>query len=174
MATDDPVAAMPPLGAPAGTSSVLLVGDRSRKIPAPRPGSVVLAPAFRARRLAAAGHLVCIAAPNALPLRDGSVHELRLDRSVRSDDLPSAVAECSRALHGSGLFLLETHVRLGLLSWRWLASHLFNTPRPRPPEAIARLLLESGFERIEQLVRGSLGRFRGRRLPGRAWNSSLV
>jgi hypothetical protein len=155
-------------------TAALLVGDRSRRIPAPRPGCVVLAPAFRARRLAAAGHLVCIAAPNALPLRDGSVHELHLDRSVRSDDLPAAVAECARALHGSGLLLLETHVRLGLLSWRWLAARLFNTPRPCPPETIARLLLESGFERIEQLIRGSRGRFRGRRLLGRAWNSSLV
>jgi hypothetical protein len=162
-----------PWGA-SGASSALLVGDRSRRIPAPRPGCVVLAPAFRAPRLAAAGHLVCIAAPNALPLRDGSVHQLHLDRSVRADDLPAAIAECSRALHGSGLLHLETHVRLGLLSWRWLASHLFNTPRPSPPEAIARLLLEAGFERIEQLVRGSLGRFRGRRLPGRAWNSSSV
>lgn len=155
-------------------AAALVVGDRSHRIPPPRPGRVVLAPAFRAPRLAAAGHLVCIAAPNALPLRNDAVHELQLDRSLRADDLPAAVAECSRALHGSGLLLLETHVRIGLLSWRWLASHLFNTPRPSPPEAIARLLLESGFERIEQRIRGSLGRFRARRLPGRAWNSSSV
>jgi len=159
---------------PAETAAALLVGDRSRRIPPPRPGRIVLAPAFRATRLAAAGHLVCIAAPDALPLRDGSVHELHIDRSVRTDDLRDAVADAGRALHDAGLLLLDTHVRLNLLSWRWLASHLFNTPRPSAPEVVARLLLESGFERIEQTIHGSLGLFRGRRLPGRAWNSSSV
>jgi hypothetical protein len=158
--------------------TVLIAGDRSRRPPEPLPGRLVLASRFRAPRLVAAGHAVCIASPTALPFRTASLGGARVERRLPRDLLPAVVTECTRALGPAGTLSLEADVRYGSTgAGRWLAARLVGSPPPGPPEVIARLLLEAGFERIEQQLDGGRARFRARRLPGRSassGNSPLV
>ena len=154
---------------PTEPPSALVLGDRPRRLPEPAANGVVVASRFRAPKLVQAGHVVCVAAPDALPFRAGSLDRAWLERSLRSDQLPGVIADCALALRPGGHLELESRVRTGTAgAWRWLAAKLLNTPPPERPETIALRLLQAGFDRIEQALSGNLCRFRARRLPGRA------
>ena len=153
---------------PGGRPRIHLPGDRAKRLPPPEPDVVVVTSAWRATAVAAAGHHVCIASPAALPFRDGSLGGARLDRGLPADLALAAVAECAHALGPRAPIRIDTRVRYGSTGLgRWLAAKLVGARPPTSPETVARRLLEAGFDRIEQLLDGSLGCFRALRLPGR-------
>ncbi|MBI5489973.1 MAG: hypothetical protein HY905_21745 [Deltaproteobacteria bacterium] len=153
----------------AGERAVLvyIAGDRTKRLPAAEAGRIVVTSVFRARAVAAGGHRACIASPVALPFREGVLEGARIDRGLPVNLVGEAIGECARALAPGAPIEVDVRMRYGGTGvWRWLGARLVGAPLPGPPEAIARKLLEAGFDRIEQVLEGSLGRFRGRRGRG--------
>ncbi|NMC69484.1 MAG: hypothetical protein GYA57_05360 [Myxococcales bacterium] len=112
--------------------------------------------------------LLAAARTDACPIRDASVAEVHIDPSIPPDELHRTIAECSRVLAGEGHLHAVVRLRLGVAGLlRTLLAWILHLPPPPAPESVARLLLDHGFDRIEQQIHGSLGRFRARRLPGR-------
>jgi hypothetical protein len=104
-------------------------------------------------------------------LRTAAVDDVRIDRSVHGDDLVAAVRETSRVLAPDGRLTVETSLRVGTRgTWRRLVAAFLGTAGPPLPETVARLLLAAGFDRMEQDLAGSRGRFAARRMPGRPWS----
>ncbi|MBI5499341.1 MAG: hypothetical protein HY907_03795 [Deltaproteobacteria bacterium] len=165
-----------PAGATVGTPGsgteerpvfVHVAGDRMKRLPGVEPRRIVVTSGFRAQAAATAGHRTCIASPAALPFRDGALQGASIDRGVPVNLVRDVIGECGKALAPGASVALETRVRYGGTgAWRWLAARLVGAALPGPPEAVAWKLLESGFDRIEQVLAGSLGRFRGRRGRG--------
>jgi hypothetical protein len=151
---------------------LLLAAARTRRLPDLAPTTLVLLPHPHGvhRRNAT---LLAAARADACPLRHASITEARIDASVPPEELRNAVAECSRVLAAEGRLELEALLRIGARGFsRRLFARLFHLPPPPTPEQVARLLFDHGFDRIEQELHGSVGRFRARRLPGRSDGNS--
>jgi len=154
------------------TVRVVVATDRLRD-PEPHENALhAVASRTLARTLERSGRPVCLAAPAALPVRSGSLAEAVLDRSTTAHDLAAAVREASRALAPGGTLAFAVTLRIGHAGlWRRAASAILPIAAPRDPDAVARDLVLAGFDRVEIDLQGSTGRYRARRLRGRAGNS---
>jgi hypothetical protein len=153
---------------PAETRRLFLAAARTRKLPALEPATLALVPYPNSLRHPDPALLVVAARADACPIRDASAASARIDAALPPDELRQAVAECARLLAGEGRLELHARLRVGSGGFsRRLLAWLFRLPPPPSPEAVARLLFDHGFDRIEQDHHGGTTRFRARRLPGR-------
>ncbi len=147
---------------------LLLAAARTRRLPTLGRETLVLLPHPHAVRRRNSATLLAAARAEACPIRDASLAEARIDASLPPEELPNAVAECSRVLAAEGHLEVDAPLRTGSRGFfRRLFAWLLHLPAPPTAERVARLLFEHGFDRIEQQLHGSVGRFRARRLPGR-------
>gem|GEM_PF-2251266 len=146
----------------------LWLAARSRTLPPLEPTTLALLPFPPPPRRSRPTAFLAAARTDACPIRDASVAEARLDPSIPPDELRRTIAECSRLLADEGRIHAVVRLRVGIAGFvRMLLARILGVPPPPTPESVARLLFDHGFDRIEQQIRGSLGEFRARRLPGR-------
>ena len=147
---------------------LLLAAARTRRLPTVEQETLVLLPRPLGAQRKAPRTLLAAARAEACPIRDGSITEARIDASIPPEELRNVVAECSRMLAAEGRLEVDVPLRTGSRGFfRHLFAWLLHLPAPPTAERTAYLLFEHGFDRIEQQLHGSVGRFRARRLPGR-------
>ncbi len=146
---------------------VVAAGDPIRELPAEAALAIVSSRAAAAAP-AAAGRSVCLALPSALPLAPSSIDRIAIRRgAVAAVGLPAVLGAAAAALRPGGTIDLAVSLRAGPAGMlRRLASAILPVGPAHRPRDVCRDLVLAGFDRVEQDLRGSIGRYVARRLPG--------